>query len=1270
MSNFKTTLHPDQSHIDRVRDALWQRSGGGASVMVGSGFSRSAARTQPGAEDIPMWSELAEAIYNSLYPQGHGASQCDEISEILTTDGFLKIAQEYEVAFGRTALHGFLKHLIHDHDFKFGDMHKRLLRLPWRDVFTTNWDTLLEQTAFSVADRAYSYGVVQSMDEIPLAGRPRIIKLHGSFPAYFPLICTEEDYRKYPTQFAPFVNTVQQSMMETVFLLIGFSGNDPNFLNWSGWVRDNLGDASPKIYLAGWLDLSLHKRRMLEDRNVIPIDLAHHPKAIKWPEHLRHKNATKWILHTLECGRPRDITDIVDWPFRKDYKYVPIPPYLNPVIELPSEYPKKEIGALNIKPEKLLQHVKQTLDIWTHNRKLYPGWLIIPVSARYDLNYYTNQWEPKILHMLPNFIPLDRLKAIHELIWRRETLLDPISSELESAAQETLELINCQDRTIEGMANVKIDWVNVHEAWRTIALALVTVARHRFDHDVFNHRINDLSSFHDDDPDIIHRLNHERCLWAMYSMDFEALEDLLGNWQTENCDPAWMIRKASLLFETGRAEKGNGLIKGALKAIREMSTEDHSLVGLSREAWALWSRFADRQENRQDIIKRWQELSPFKCNALFEKAAYADGIKIRNKKKNKSLFDLGIRQGDIIRISNDEYYQYIAVWRMIRLSEVAGLPPVVDRMNIAADILKPAAEKLAISDLEMAARLILRVETNAEDETLMRVISRMRVASMSMDLAKTLVKICDNVIKYTLPRMVNVSGKRNLFWIEKMRVAIEILSRLVLRLDADMAESILDRALEYYRNDGFIQNWELGWPLRNLLKRSWEALPEDRRTKRFFDLLSAPIAGVDNFALIRSNEYEYPDPGFLLQDDFPPPVRTDDNTGQWQSVVDLLVRGLQSGGGGRKRAARRIDSPAFRNKLTKFESLQIAQALWDKEYTDPNGLPGGTSFRDWVFLRFPEPEEGLAERRFRLKWLSPNDLLKENGQSPDNILWQVGNAIYYLRRNGCLFALSDEEQSFVKKMLQRWLEAPVPSEDFPFKENQLRESIFRALSGLSTLILEIEFSENIGEKLYAKMQHLNQLKIPTFRLIPGLVRVLPNKFDEIVLLMKTGLASEHEDLSMNAVEGLRLWLEMTTDLVSLLREPPEDLVREIGVIIAVRRKGSLVQALQAAKWLFDAGRDAHRETIKDLVLQGLGFLAEELRYDKEHDQDEQENDPNAQNDIPLQRWCCARLALSMANQGLKDNPVISRWLEIAKEDPLPEVRYVDTTAFAHHYEKK
>jgi len=104
--------------------------------------------------------------------------------------------------------------------------------------------------------------------------KPRIVKLHGSFPSHSPFIITEEDYRTYPAKSAPFVNMVRQSMMENTFCLIGFSGDDPNFLHWVGWVRDNLGTDTTRIYLCGILNISPPQRRVLESRGVTPIYLS------------------------------------------------------------------------------------------------------------------------------------------------------------------------------------------------------------------------------------------------------------------------------------------------------------------------------------------------------------------------------------------------------------------------------------------------------------------------------------------------------------------------------------------------------------------------------------------------------------------------------------------------------------------------------------------------------------------------------------------------------------------------------------------------------------------------------------------------------------------------------------------------------------------------------------------------------------------------------------------------------------------------------------
>ncbi len=1185
---------PDQSHINRVRDALWQRTGD-ASVMVGSGFSRSALEVRPDTGKPLTWRALARQMSHKLYPQSGDRSRSNASTEMSATDDLLRLAQEYETAFGKSDLHRFLGKLIRNDDFKPGEWHKRLMQLPWRDVFTTNWDTLLERTQPLVADRAYS--VVRNMDEIPLAKGPRIVKLHGSFPTHFPLIFTEEDYRTYPKKFAPFVNTVQQLMMETVFCLIGFSGDDPNFLQWSGWVRDNLGEAAPKIYLAGWLDLSHHRRRMLEDRNVVPIDLARHPKAGKWPEQLHHHYAMEWILRTLEQGRPYDVTE---WPASTRQQYAPIPDYLHPVETVESTVPKDEPQKLpEIESGDLPDRVSDTLEAWAHNREIYPGWLVVPANKRQVLSRNTQDWESLILRVLPDFAPVERLQAIWELVWRHEILLERISSELESAAVTTLDLIDCEARTVDGLVDPKIGWSSVREAWRSIAMVLVTVARHRFDRGLFDQRIKLLSPFLDDDPYVALRVYHERCLWAVYSMDLKALEGLLEDWRTENCDPAWMIRKAAILVEMGWDDKSTELIDHALDTIRQIPADERSVAGPSREGWALYSK--QRIGNWDMLSRRWAELAPLKCDASMEMHHVSNAIRnIRDNRETSTTqtFDLGTQSTSWNIISADSQ---AAVYSAIRLCEVAGLPPFINQIIIASDILQSAAEKLSVSDTEMAIRLVLRLSKTGN--MLEYAISRTRVAALPVKSVNTLVEICKGVIEYALPRMARVSvNTRDVFWTGRMRVAMEVLSRLVLRLSSDSAEVIFDKTLEYYQNHQIARDRWLTDSVRNLLKRSWEALPKDRRRCRVLDLVNAPIVGMDNFTVIDEN---YPDPGELLHDDdeLSPLPRTSDNEVLWQQVTSLLIRGLRAGDEARERAFGRIAYVALWDQLTETERSDIALALWSGRHIAHSVLPDQTRILDWVFLLLPEPEPGLAEQRFRRKWLTNNEP-QENKSSPDDILWQVGNALLSLRVHRYPLNLSDDERCFLIRVVDQWSDITIPSNSFGPMEIQIRQPTRMAIFGLASVLLEINIPESVGEKLYEKVKALNNSGLPAFRLIAGLVKTLPIRFDELVLLMRMGLVSDNTTQGKDAVVGLHFWLRTTTETAPRLRLPPDDLIREIGIMIATRRKAALQQALDVAKWMFEKGSDSQKEIIRPLALQGLGYLVEELRYDREHEQDD------------------------------------------------------------------
>jgi hypothetical protein len=293
-------------HLERIRRSLWCGGEfGQAAVLVGAGFSQNAERAKLSARPFPLWADLANHLVERLYPadQSEPSDRASALTQAKSTSGALRLAEEFEAAFGRDALDRLLIDNIVDDHYRPGPVHRLLLELPWSDVFTTNQDTLVERAADEIVDRKYD--VVRTMADIPVAMKPRIVKLNGSFPSTRPFIFTEEDFRTYPRRFAGFVNLVQQAMMENVFCLLGFSGDDPNFLYWSGWVRDNLGKSSPQIYFCGILNLNTAKRKLLQDRNVVPVDLTPLFPLERFPDRpRRHALALEWFLRSMQEGCP------------------------------------------------------------------------------------------------------------------------------------------------------------------------------------------------------------------------------------------------------------------------------------------------------------------------------------------------------------------------------------------------------------------------------------------------------------------------------------------------------------------------------------------------------------------------------------------------------------------------------------------------------------------------------------------------------------------------------------------------------------------------------------------------------------------------------------------------------------------------------------------------------------------------------------------------------------------------------------------------------
>ncbi|WP_249979342.1 SIR2 family NAD-dependent protein deacylase [Vreelandella olivaria] len=1228
---------PDQSHMNQVRNALWHPSGSRASVMVGAGFSRNGKKIGPGVSEFPLWHDTAKELCYHLYSEEDQHRRESALAEASGTSGFLRLAQEYESAFGRGALHELIRKAVPDENYLPSDFHKDLLKLPWKDVFTTNWDTLLERTLLHVTNR--NYRVVRTVDEIASSNGSRIFKLHGSFPSSVPFIFTEEDYRSYPKKNAPFVNTVQQSMMETVFLLVGFSGEDPNFLHWTGWVRDNLGDAAPKIYLAGWLDLSAHRRRMLENRNVVPIDLASHPKAKMWPEHLKHQYATEWLLKTLECGQPYNF---MNWPQVPERKTKKIPEYLQPVDGLTGEIPQDEskypvgYGEEKITVEGLRKH----FDSCKFNRKMYPGWLILPPDNSHFILRTLEYWEKAFFDNKELLTYEEIIFYLDEFVFRSSLVLNPIPNKVVNEIRDVLFNVDCHARKINGKFE-NVDWGELYLCCFRLTKSLVTSYRFDGNETDFNFYMLRLNNFLGCEEEATQFVSHEKCLWLLNDFKLEALDSALDKWDVAGVDPIWMARKAAILVEAGRSEDGIRTLEHALEEIRKSERGDSLISSSSRESWMLWMaqaiewRYKIDEEfdyNDESAFDRWKELSHLACDVSSHKEFYIKELLDNRESKEAQPFDLGVVRGKTINFSERKFIKWRAALRVLRLTEVAGLPAKVNNVRVSLDDLKIASEILLENDPLFAMKLMLRITDFEGDNSFNIIWSRPVIASIELVDVIFLVEVVGEFIDFSSTK-VSANSKNKFYWIGRLRVAIEALSRLVLRLDKDGAEKIFDKAIAIYSSDLIFAHTWLSKPIENLLSRSWEAIPKRTQDLRSLDVMKLPILGVND----KASEVSDPVKVLANRNKFSVAGRNNDNNDSWLLFLQIIKKGLLSISFERENACLRLAVSGVCNHLNDEEKLQFANAIWGNVNRKSN-LPQDTGLNNWVFFLLPQVEPETAYKRYK-KNIFKDPLPKRE------LLSDLGLDLNTLHMEGVFIDLDADEQSKLFDCAMDWTKTFYIKEvEDPFsRENYIKEEV---CVGLGYLLIFFDFPRKVVDAVYKKV--MSEDNAAFCFLYPGLSKYYASNANAISHRIRIFLSSEDEESADKVLEMLNVWLKYSRDSSFHLPDIPDDIVKEIGIIVATRRKKGLNRSLQFFRKVFSKGEDSQKALVYEMILHGLSYLIEELDYSRSH---------NADTDsIPLWRWGCAHLALAMAEGGFGYDPIVKKWVSVAENDPLPEVR--------------
>ena len=131
-----------KQQLDIIAGRLWD---GHASLFVGAGFSKNATLLS-GGKIPPDWNELGDLFFEKARTHKPTPKEREYAN-------VLRLAEEVECVYGRKALFNMIQESINDNYLEPSDLHMQLLSLPWRDVFTTNYDTLLERAAIKLKEQ-------------------------------------------------------------------------------------------------------------------------------------------------------------------------------------------------------------------------------------------------------------------------------------------------------------------------------------------------------------------------------------------------------------------------------------------------------------------------------------------------------------------------------------------------------------------------------------------------------------------------------------------------------------------------------------------------------------------------------------------------------------------------------------------------------------------------------------------------------------------------------------------------------------------------------------------------------------------------------------------------------------------------------------------------------------------------------------------------------------------------------------------------------------
>ena len=182
---------------------------------------------------FPSWSQLVKRMETHLLSHPILSAHQESLKRFFKEQGALDCAELFQTHTQGPNYWEFLRRQFAskpgDHD-RLTASHQALTRLPVKELFTTNYDELIE-TAYNVkgVPIRVSSSPKEFLDNVATQQDIHLVKLHGTIQHPDTIVFTRSDYARSRLERSQMFNQLVGRFQFSTFLFVGFSLTDPNF---------------------------------------------------------------------------------------------------------------------------------------------------------------------------------------------------------------------------------------------------------------------------------------------------------------------------------------------------------------------------------------------------------------------------------------------------------------------------------------------------------------------------------------------------------------------------------------------------------------------------------------------------------------------------------------------------------------------------------------------------------------------------------------------------------------------------------------------------------------------------------------------------------------------------------------------------------------------------------------------------------------------------------------------------------------------------------